>query len=1279
MNSYHTHKLIFSFLLLFVAFQVAAQNVIQLDLKWNDQERLHPQALFNLENGVYQEEYKGLPVVIQKIAGIDLRGRAIHLKNSQFEQVAISDQSLLDVIENEILIQSQTNRSRNKTIAHLEILPFRKNNGQIERLVKAEIHIGSQQSVVQNNSRAASSFATQSVLATGDIYALSIQESGVFKIDYNTLQELGINVNSINPQHIKLYGNTGGMLPELAGEARVDDLAELAIEVVGESDGSFDQNDYIRFYSNGPSQFKYDDVLNRFSYSNNIYDTKSYVFLKIDGASPSNRIGTTSSISGAVYSTSTFDGYAHYEVDETNLLDISFGTSGTGRLWLGESFRYTQNQTFNLEMPNLVTSEPVIIETSLAARSIGAASQFQVRIDGQTYPTQNLVSVNGGSVGQGGSRTVPVFTHTASSSTISVNLNYIKVISDAAGYLDYITINGRQNLIKNSSQLAFRDTRTLSYAQSNFSIANTSSNTRFWDITDPLNPSVQQGSSSGSEFTFGANTTSLKEFIAFNPGEEKEIQIVGTIPNQNLHGILTPKPLLIITNTALKPEAQRLAQHRLAYSNIDATIVDVQEIYNEFSAGSKDISAIRDFIKMLYDRSGPSGDFKYVLLFGDASFDYRNINENEENYDIIPTYQTRESLSAVSGYPTDDYFGLLDDTEGANIESGGLDIAIGRIPARTIQEAKNVVDKIIHYETNPNTFSDWKNRITYIADDQDGNTHFNDSDGIAEAVRDSNNFFNITKIYADAYQQLSTPGGNRYPDVTAAIVNEVTRGNLIINYMGHGGHDGWAQERILTMNEINSFDNYDKLPLFVTATCTFAPYEDPTYVSAGETLVMNPNGGAIALFTTTRAVYAYANRLLGTSAFDALAFPPGTVRPPIGEILRTSKNNTTASIQNSRKFVLLGDPSMALAYPTQRVSTISINGVAPNADTLNALEPVTIKGEITDPSGSRLTDFNGTIYPTVFDKVATYSTRGNDNGSTPANFQSQDVILFRGRAQVVNGEWEFSFTVPLDINYTIGNGRISYYAEDGNNREAIGFDNTIIIGGANSTGVTDDTPPLVEVFMNDSTFVFGGTTDADPKLYVRISDDLGINTTGTGIGHDITATLDDNSSEVFILNDFYESELNNSKKGSVLYGLFDLPEGKHTIKVRAWDVANNPGEGETEFIVAESGQVALEHVLNYPNPFTTNTEFQFEHNFPNQPLTVQVQIFTVAGKLVKTIEQQVISDGYRVTGLQWNGTDDYGDNLARGVYIYRVNVATQNEFGGIITKRSDFEKLVLLK
>jgi hypothetical protein len=570
-------------------------------------------------------------------------------------------------------------------------------------------------------------------------------------------------------------------------------------------------------------------------------------------------------------------------------------------------------------------------------------------------------------------------------------------------------------------------------------------------------------------------------------------------------------------------------------------------------------------------------------------------------------------------------------------------------------------------------FGDWRNVICMVADDNDDHAEFlAQSELIAKMIDTVYPNYNIDKIYLGAFPQISTPGGQKSQECTDAINNRVEKGALIVNYIGHGGEVGWAHEGILNVSDINNWSNKYNTPLFITATCEFSRCDDPERISAGEYVLINPHGGGVALFTTSRLAYSGSNYSLNLNFFSNVFEESSGNYHYLGDVVRISKNlmGCPSVISN---FFLLGDPALKLAFPKLNVVTSSINNhpIPGSVDTLKALTKVTIKGYIADISNVRQTDYNGVVIPVVFDKTGTYLTLGSDGAIQ--QFIAQKNILYKGKISVTNGEFSYTFVVPKDIVYKYGKGKLSYYSKNGN-IDAYGVFRNFIVGGNNNNPITDNKGPDIRVYMNDTRFVSGGITSKNPVLLAQISDSGGVNTVGNGIGHDLAAVIDDNTERTFVLNDYYESELNTYQKGTVKYPFKNLDNGSHKLKFKAWDIYNNSSETEIDFVVAESAELALSHVLNYPNPFTTYTEFWFEHNQPCCGLDVQVQIFTITGKLIKTIVTHVETSGFRADPIPWDGRDDFGDRIGKGVYIYKLRVKSNK---GLYADKT--EKLVILK
>ena len=689
-------------------------------------------------------------------------------------------------------------------------------------------------------------------------------------------------------------------------------------------------------------------------------------------------------------------------------------------------------------------------------------------------------------------------------------------------------------------------------------------------------------------------------------------------------------------------------------------------VFDEFSSGSVDPTAIKMLMMMLRDRSLEGGwePPRYLQLFGDGTFANRS---NLEASPYVITYQSENSLSPTGSYVSDDYFGFLEDQYGEGI-GDKLAIGVGRIPCGTASEAEEMVDKIEAYLQHPSADAQasgcinegsgdddgtWRNLICLVSDDMDGNggpteiEHMVNSDEHAEKIAENHPEYDVAKIYMDAYPQESTPGGERYPDAQVALDRQVRNGALIVNYIGHGGERGWSHERLLNTTTIQEWRNIDRMPLFMTATCELARFDDPEVESAGEMMVLNPKGGAIAMLTTTRVVFSGSNQQLNRAFYEVALQDTGDAPLRLGDIVRVTKNDPQVSnSSNKRNFSLLGDVALRLNYPREEIRFTEV------PDTLRALDLALVRGYVSNTSGDTLADFNGIVHVKVFDKRSQITTLNNDGGPNPHTFQLFRNVLFNGVASAESGVFEFSFVVPRDIDYSFGNGRISAYAVS-DSTDAHGASESMVIGGVADAFSIDDEAPVVQLYINDTTFVSGGLTDENPWLLARVFDAGGINASGVGIGHDIKATLDGQSDASIVLNDFYTTDLNAYQRGTVRYPFEELEPGRHSMELVVWDVQNNKGTATVEFLVAASAEAAFGQVLAYPNPSVDEFKFSIEHNQACQNGELVLEVFSASGLQVHYQSLPWHEEGFRATGLRWE------PSVPAGVYVFRLTLVPE--------------------
>jgi len=1160
----------------------------------------------------------------------------------------IPDSSLIMNLSDSIAFSFSLEYMQKKPFVQLSLLPFRINpeSGQLERLKNFVIRLQSIAIPTADILREKKSSAPDnSVLSTGKWYKIKLASSGIYKLSYDQINSMSVG----NPANVRIFGSGGVVLPEDCRKGEKDDLSPVQIHMVKGSDGIFNSGDFILFYSKGSISWQYDSVLGMFRHQLNPYSDFSYYYVT-SGDAPDLPQPESTSPGTPNANSESYDYRAFHESEKENVLL-------SGKQWFGEFFALVVQYAFAFTVPDLILTEPVKIQTQVMAKAL-TPSEFQMSYNNSTVSTMVVPASNL-------SDYTSIFGYTAQqktqfvaqSNSISLKLKYIKPDGSAKGWLDYILLNGRASLRMPADFFEFRDKKVSSNGNiTRFSIADATEKTMVWDISNQNNIRKIPGTLSGTTLSFIVATDSLREFVAFNENASFPTPILqgsglGIVPNQNLHGPQQPD-MVVVVHPDFMDQAERLAAYRRENNGLDVLLVTPEMVYNEFSSGSPDIAAYRNFMKMLYTRA--EGDIsllpKYLLLFGDGTFDNKGITESATNF--ILTYQSDNSLSPTASYVSDDFFGLLD--PGESMISGLLDIGVGRLPVGTPQEAKLIVDKILGYES-PERMGDWRNTICFIGDDEDSNIHMTDADGLANFVEAKYPGFNLNKIYLDAYKQVTTPVGQEYPDVNRAINDQVERGALIINYTGHGGIKGWAHEQILGVNDIDRWKNDDRMPLFMTATCEFSRYDDHVVISAGEKVLLNPKGGGIALLTTTRLVYSQPNRVLNEKFYE-IVFEKDSEGEnySLGDIMRYTKNNAGSGI-NKRNFTLLGDPSQRLSYPEFFVYADSLNGqlISEATDTLKALSKVSISGHLADLEGNLMTGFSGYVYPTVFDKSVLQETLANDGG-TKKTFRLRNNILYKGKSTVTDGVFNFSFLVPKDINYAYGSGRLSFYAHD-SLFDASGSYNGIQIGGTSYEANIDIEGPEIDVYMNSPSFRSGGITDENPVLYVEVSDEHGVNTTGNGIGHDITAVLDDRTQNAFFLNEYYQAYLDSYQGGIISYPLNNLEAGHHTIIVKVWDIYNNSSIGTTDFIVMKSDDFILEGLMNFPNPFSDYTNISFGHNKPGVDMEIIVDILNLDGKLVKTIKAFESNTGYRSQNIYWDGS---GAQTGQSVYIYRIRVAT---------------------
>jgi hypothetical protein len=1145
-------------------------------------------------------------------------------------------------------------------------------SGSTNRVAAFKLDVLEQPVVKQPAAAAKTTSVSTSVLASGTWYKIGVTKTGFYKLDYNFIKSLGVDPANIKASDIRVFGNGGRMLPESNAVAHADDLLENAIMVNDGGDNVLNTSDYAVFYAEGPMGWVADYANQRFTHSKNIYSDTAYYFITFTRGAGL-RISPQPAVGAANIAVNSFNYYDVHDVDLVN-------TPGIGKTWYGEQFYALGNtrQSFNFDFGTVVSNVYCTVSFGFADESSG--NQINVAVNGQNVGTSSP------SIPIGGSKVMDLHNDSwnvaCNAPSANVEISLLATSNTSKGYLNYIELNTRRNLILTADQMNFRDLQSVGAGNiANYQLQGANGTTQVWDVANPQMPVVMNGTLSGSSYTFTQDAATLHEFAVMNSTNLFTPKYMSVVPNQNLHGS-AQVDFIIVTNKEFIQQAEQLATYHRAHDNMRVIVATNEQVYNEFSSGAQDIGAIRDFARMFYKRAGADSTQmpRYMLLFGGASYDYKNRLPNNSNF--VPVYESDEAQDNISGYSTDDFFGFLDDNE--DIQNGlainTLDIGIGRLPARSAADATNMVNKIIRY-TSPAALGPWRISSTFVADDSDNaGDHMGDAEAMASVVGEAvKGLHNEQKVYLDAIPLVTTPAGARCPNGNAAINDRIFKGTFLVNFNGHGNPTALAHERILSKDDYNKWNNADMLPFMVTATCDFGQFDHPQFVSAAEQLLIRKDGGVIALLTTTAAVYSDYNKQLNTQYLNAqYARKSNGKWNTFGDASREGKNVTyvisppnQGLIANCHKFSFLGDPALTPDFPEHFVALENIKDgtTLENTDTIRALGKYEVSGSVRDISGTLLSGFNGTVYVSLYDKARMITTITGANKT----YKMRDNIVYKGKATVTNGQFTFTFIAPKDINYYYGTGKVSTYAHNGVT-DGAGADTTLVVGGFSENPIENTVPPVVKAYINDSFFLNGGITGANTSLFVSLSSVTGINVSGNNLGHDLIAVLDGNVEQPYILNDYYETAPNTYQQGYVTFPINGLTDGRHSIRVKAWDANNNSGEGTVDFVVVNGKVMEIQNLMNYPNPFTNNTHFVFEHNHPEEILDVKINIYDISGKLAKSIRETFTPSGSRSNEITWDGTSDNGVQLPSGIYVYKLIISTENGF-----EATAYQKLVIVR
>ena len=1107
-------------------------------------------------------------------------------------------------------------------------------------------------------------YAENSVLKSGKFIKIAVQESGIYRFTYEDLKEMGIV-----PENVRIFGYGGALLEQSFRLPKYDDLPEVALYMYKGDDNVFGEGDYILFYAQGITKWNYNSDTKTFVHQRNHYSDFGYYFVT-SGESEGKKILTSDAIFDNISETpiTTFQDYKVHEQDLINLLDIN-GSDGGGREFYGETFAQKRSYDFNFSFPNILSSETITVKLDVAANSVNSNTTFNLSLNNSQSKSLTVNKISGSGYAKA-KTSQAIYKLIANTDDLNFNITHTVSENTARGYLNYLQINVLRRLKMVGNVMFFRNVDNIASAEnSKYILENANANVKIWNISDLANIYELPTVNTNNTLEFVAKNNQLQQLVACDVSQGADLPkptVIGEVPNQNLHA-LTDVDYVILTHPDFMEQAHQLADAHRTHNGLTVSVVTTEQVYNEFSSGTPDATAYRWVMKMLYDRAnnGIGNAPRYLLLLGDGTYDNRKRFANSGENKIL-TYQAKNSTVETEAYVTDDYFGYLDDNEGLSDVYDKMDISVGRFPVNTPKEASGLVEKTIRYMRNENKGS-WKNQLIFMGDDGgsgDGYSHMAQMDYVAENVLKNNKSYVGQKIYLDAYKQVISASGETYPLAKNRLDNLLRKGALTFFFMGHGNPLYITSEHMILISDIKAMSNQN-MAFWAFGTCSFGKFDSQLY-SGAEEAVLNPNGGAIGFITAARTVYAEQNKIFLNHLAQNLFDESNVEHYSIGDAVRMAKNLSYTTQINKLLFIYLGDPAIKLLYPDEyKVTTTAINQNPINVtDTLRALSLAIIEGEVLDRKGTKADEFNGKVHVLVRDKEEIVITQDNHNEVETAKhfkFKDRSSTLFNGVADVVDGKFNLQFMLPKDIKYSYGTGDVNYYAYDSTTgKEGNGTFDNFIIGGGTDSVFSDISGPEMKIYLNSSEFITEGKVNKRPVFYAELNDENGINSIGSGIGHDLMLIVDDMSS--YILNDRFSTLQNDYTTGIVSYKLPELAVGKHTLKFRAWDLLNNSSTQTLEFEVVDGLAPIINSVSSYPNPVTKGGQVTIvvEHDRPDEVLETTVHIFDISGRTICTLES------LNANAIQWNL-----NNLPvhQGVYLYQVKIKTaESEYTSLTNK-----------
>ena len=1161
---------------------------------------------------------------------------------------------------------------------------------------------------------------TRSVLAEGTWFKLPVSREGVFRIDRSWIEAAGLDAGSVDPSQVRVYTNGGERVPAANGAPRPADLVETPRLVTGGGDGAFGGDDAVVFFAEGARGWRWDAEADDWAHWLNPMTRVNYAFVRVDAAPGGAAVGAAAFPNWpGVPARDRIEARAFQEEDVRGG-NLERKGAGGGLDWFGRSVQPSAPRLVVLDTIAPGRQSGTVRFRARAGVDSNPRAALSFRLGGTTLLTRTFAANTSTSV-SAIDETLVFEGDVDASARLSVEMVLEGGSTNAKGWIDYVEAFYPRALQAEDGMVRFHTPggdEGAAGGRFGFSLSGFSAAPEVWDVTEPGTVRRLGVQDAGGSYVVQveAEPDAPRELVAFVPASARVQQAPRPeggrpIANQNIHGVTGHPDYLVVTHERLLPAAERIAQRRAERDGLTPLVVTSAQVFNEFSGGKADFRAVRDFARLFYDRAGSDDQLpRFLFLFGDGHYDYRGLEENGDDNNLVPVYETVNMLVDDASFTSDDYFALLDEDEGtwrypgySGYSTERIDLGVGRVTARTLQEAEAYVDKVIRYE-DPATYGAWRGRATYLADDSfpgnDRDIHVDNAENAAREMRDGFPAMNITKVYLPLYEAVQTAFGRRLPGAEADATRAFEDGTLIWNYSGHGSKDQLADERLFSAEVADRLTNLDRLTIGVTATCTFGRFDMITQQSGAERLILNPQGGAIAMFTTTRVVYTSSggdslnpglNKAFTQSAFER--GPDGRPRR-LGDVMYFTKTrslgaNVPGAQGNSWKFALLGDPAVRIGLPERPVRITRLSGedlpdlapgdsIPPGTPALRALTQTVIEGEVLGLQSQADAGFTGEVEVLVYDAARRERIPEEQEFHVREGVEVRPDLIWRGRATATGGQFRATFVVPQDVSYSGAPGRIYAYARPtgGAALDGQGFSEAFTVSASAGDAADDGTGPQIRLFVGDSTFVEGGLVGPGEELVVELRDPSGLNAAGAGIGHELLLSVDGNEAEARDIGERFVADLDSYTSGSARVALPELEPGVHRVRVRAWDVTNNASEASLSFVVGEEERLALGSVYNYPNPMSRRTTFVVDHNRSGQAGRVLIRIYTVNGRLVRTLESDAALGP--VAALDWDGRDEDGDRVGSGIYLYQVRVEAERPDGGReVSER--LERLALIR